>query len=67
MWSRLKRVLKHRWLDDSAARRGISSELVESLMQRVKPARAATVARFASSWSPHCPVATFGARPARTS
>ncbi len=36
MWSRLKRVLKHRWLDDSAAQRGIAPDMVERLMQRVK-------------------------------
>lgn len=36
MWSRLKRVLKHRWLDDSAARRGITPDMIERLMQRVK-------------------------------
>ena len=35
MWSRLKRVLKHRWLDDSAARRGLTPEVIEHLIQRV--------------------------------
>ena len=35
MWRRLKRVLKHRWLDDSAQGRGIPPDLVERLMHRV--------------------------------
>jgi uncharacterized membrane protein len=36
MWRRLKRVLKHRWLDDSAARLGITPDMVKRLMQDVK-------------------------------
>jgi uncharacterized membrane protein len=36
MWIRLIRVLKHRWLDDSAGRQGITPDMVERLKQRVK-------------------------------
>jgi uncharacterized membrane protein len=36
MWNRLKRVVKHRWQDDAAARRGLTPDVVERLMRRVK-------------------------------
>lgn len=36
MWSRLKCVIKHRWQDDAAARRGLTPDVVERLMRRVK-------------------------------
>jgi hypothetical protein len=35
MLSRIKRVLKHRWLDDATARRVIPSALLQRLRQRV--------------------------------
>lgn len=36
MWIRLKRVLKHRWMDGSAMRQGITPDMIERLMQGVK-------------------------------
>ncbi len=36
MWGRIKRLLKHRWQDESATGRSIPPDMVERLMQRVK-------------------------------
>jgi uncharacterized membrane protein len=35
MWNKLKRIFKHRWLDESAARRALPPELLMRLTQRV--------------------------------
>jgi uncharacterized membrane protein len=35
MWSRIKRLVKHRWLDGSAGRHSLGPAVVERLMQRV--------------------------------
>lgn len=35
MWSRIKRILKHRWLDEAVTRRAITPELLQRLQQRV--------------------------------
>jgi uncharacterized membrane protein len=35
MWRRIKRILKHRWLDESTTRRAIPPDLVQQLAQRV--------------------------------
>ena len=35
MWNKLKRIFKHRWLDESAARRALPPELLQRLTQRV--------------------------------
>ncbi len=35
MWSRILRILKHRWLDDLDTRRALPPELLERLAQRV--------------------------------
>jgi uncharacterized membrane protein len=35
MWSRIKRILKHRWLDESATRRAIPADMVQRMAQRV--------------------------------
>lgn len=35
MLKRLQRILRHRWLDDSASRKAVPPELAQKLMQRV--------------------------------
>lgn len=35
MLNKLKRILKHRWLDESDANRAVSADMVERLMRRV--------------------------------
>jgi uncharacterized membrane protein len=35
MWQKLKRILKHRWLDESDARRAVPPELLQRLARRV--------------------------------
>jgi uncharacterized membrane protein len=35
MWKRIKRILRHRWLDDSGARRAITPAMLQRLAQRV--------------------------------
>ena len=35
MWQKLKRILKHRWLDDSDTRRAVPPELLHRLTRRV--------------------------------
>jgi uncharacterized membrane protein len=35
MYSRIKRILKHHWVDEAATRRAIPSDLVQRLAQRV--------------------------------
>jgi uncharacterized membrane protein len=35
MWSRIRRILKHRWLDESTTHRVIPPEMVQRLAQRV--------------------------------
>ncbi len=35
MWSRIKRILKHRWLDETATRRALTPEILQRLQQRV--------------------------------
>ena len=35
MWQKLKRILKHRWLDDSDTRRAVPPELLHHLTRRV--------------------------------
>jgi uncharacterized membrane protein len=35
MWRRIKRMLKHRWLDESTTRRAIPPDLAQRLAQRV--------------------------------
>ena len=35
MWNKLKRIFKHRWIDESAARRALPPELLQRLTRRV--------------------------------
>ena len=35
MWNKLKRILKHRWLDEDDANRAVPGDMVERLMRRV--------------------------------
>lgn len=35
MWKKIKRIVKHRWLDESDARRAVPPELLERLQRRV--------------------------------
>ena len=35
MWNKLKRIVRHRWLDESDTRRALPPDLVQRLMARV--------------------------------
>jgi hypothetical protein len=65
--TRLVRILKHRWLDETDTRRALDDAGADRLEQRVAAANGGTAARSASASRPGCRCPTCGAAMRRAS